>query len=201
MAAVVTAQEAFDALIREHIAPALKARGFRRTRSTFHRPVGANWEVVNVQRSQFSDAGHIKLTVNVAVGIDRLRDGVLDWADGKRPPDHKCHLRARLGQLVTGQDVWWDLRPDTDLGELGESLLEAIEHHGLPWLEARSDDVQLRDTYLADLRAVPWWELRPLQQLVQQLGPLQAITAVADELQRRQEGPDDRLRSRRVACR
>jgi hypothetical protein len=181
----MTAQESFDALIRAHVAPALKMRGFRRTRSTFHRAVGANWEVVNVQRSQFSDAQHIKLTVNLAVGLDRLRGGGRDWADGKRPPDYKCHLRVRLGQLLTDEDVWWDLRPDTDLDVLGETLREAIERYGLLWLHARSDDELLRDTYLADLPAVPSWELRPLHQLVQQLGPPEAVTVVAAEICRR----------------
>jgi hypothetical protein len=182
----VTAQETFDALIREHVAPALKEHGFRRTRSTFHRAVGANWQVVNVQRSQFSDAGDIKLTVNLAVGLDRLRGGERNWGDGKRPPDYKCHLRVRLGQLLTGDDVWWDLRPDTDLDQLGELLTDAIERDGFPWLEARSVDERLRDTYLADLPGVPSWEIHPLRELVAQLGPPHAVAAVADELRRRE---------------
>jgi len=53
----VTAQEAFDALVRDHIASPLKALGFKRTRATFHRPVERNWEVINLQRSQFSSRG------------------------------------------------------------------------------------------------------------------------------------------------
>jgi hypothetical protein len=45
---------------------------------------------------------------------------------------------------------------------------------------------RLRDTYLADLAAVPSWELHPLHPLVEQLGPPAAVTVVVDEPRRRE---------------
>ena len=182
----MTAQEAFAAMVREHIAPALEREGFTRTGdSIFHREVGRNWELVNVQPSELLIADHVKVTVNLAVAIDRLRTGSLDWEDGERPGDHECHFTRRLGHLLTGRDSWWDVRPDTDIAALGETICEAICRYGLPWLEARSDDERLRNTCLADLSAVPWWELRPLRELVGQLGPDEARSALDAELRRR----------------
>jgi hypothetical protein len=77
----------------------LKGAGFKRTRSTFHRQSGPNWEVVNLQRSQFSDREDVKVAINLGVGFELLRDGMPGWKAGKRPPEHQCHLRTRLGQL------------------------------------------------------------------------------------------------------
>ncbi len=88
------------------MAPALLAVGFARTRSTFHRAVVPNWEVVNLQRSRSSDRARGRLTANLGVGLDVLRGGLLDWPDGKRPAESACHFRTRIGTLLTGNDQW-----------------------------------------------------------------------------------------------
>ncbi len=181
----MTAQEALAELLQEHIVPTLAAEGFERTDETFHRPVQRNWEVIALEHPRAVDGDHIKLGANLAVGIDRLRGTGHDWPDGARPAISECHFCGWLGRLLTGRDVWWDLRPDTDVAMLGETLSEAIRRYGLPWLEARSNDERLRNTYLAELDSVAWWELRPLRELVEQLGPNEARKALAAELRRR----------------
>ncbi len=181
------AQEAFAALLCEYIAPALAAEGFERDDETFHRPVERNWEVIGLEHSPVCDSDHLKLGAQLAVGIDRLRTMGHGWAEGSRPAGSECHFEVGLGELLTGRDVWWDLRPDTDLDMLGETLTEAIRRYGLPWLEARSSDERLRNTYLAELDSVAWWELRPLRELVEQLGPNEAREALDAELRRRAE--------------
>ena len=183
----MTAQEAFAALLREHIAPALAAEGFERDDETFRRPVERNWEVIGLEHNQVCASDHVKLSAQLAVGIHRLRRMGHGWAEGSRPAGSECHFAVGLGQLLTGRDVWWDLRPDTDLDMLGETLTEAIRRYGLPWLEARSSDERLRNTYLAELDSVAWWELRPLRALVEQLGPNEARQALDAELRRRAE--------------
>ena len=181
----MTAQEAFAALLRGHIAPALGAEGFERDDETFRRAVGRNWEVIGLEHSQVCDSDHIKLDVQLAVGIHRLRGRGHGWAEGSRPAGSDCHFGVALGQVLIGSDVWWDVRPNTDVDMLGETLIEAIRRYGLPWLEARSSDERLRNTYLAELDSVAWWELRPLRELVEQLGPNEAREALDAELRRR----------------
>ena len=181
----MTAQESFAALLDEHIAPALALEGFERTGDTFHRAVERNWEVIVLEHTEVWENDQIKLSANVAVGINRLRGVGQDWADGTRPSGSRCHFAVGLGQLLTGGDVWWDVRPETDLAMLGESLNEALCRYALPWLEARSSDERLRNTYLAELDSMAWWELRPLRELVEQLGPAEAREALDAELRRR----------------
>jgi hypothetical protein len=139
----VRAQEAFDALVRAGVGPFLKERGFRRTRFNFHRQVSGNWQVVNLQKSAFSDAQDVRFTVNLGVALERLRGGVFDWPDGKRPPESRCHLRERLGFVMSGRDVWWTVSPDTDVVALAETITLGLERYGVPWLEERSSDEAL----------------------------------------------------------
>lgn len=179
------AQQAYAAMVSQYVAPVLEAEGFERTDDLFHRAVGRNWEVIHLSRGQVRGADHLKLSATLAVGIDRLRGRGYNWPKGARPSELDCHFTVEIGQLLTGGSVWWDLRPDTDLAELAETLLEAICRYGLPWLEARSTDEGLRNTCIANLRSVPWWELRPIRELVRQLGPDEARQALAAELRRR----------------
>ena len=179
------AQEALATLLREYIIPTLAVEGFECADETFHRPVGRNWEVIALEHNRVGTSDHIKLGADLAVGIDRLRGVGQDWADGARPGRAECHFGVGLGRLLTGRDVWWDLWPGSDVAMLGETLIEAIRRYGLPWLEARSSDERLRNTYLADLDSVAWWELRPLRSLVDQLGPSEAREALDAELRRR----------------
>lgn len=178
-------QQAFAAMVSEYVAPALEAEGFERTDDLFHRAVGRNWEVIHLVRGRVSGNDHMKLSATLAVGIDRLRRRGGNWAKGARPSELECHFTVEIGQLLTGGNVWWDLRPDTDLSALAETLLEAICRYGIPWLEARSTDEGLRNTCLANIASMPWWELRPLRELVSQLGPDEARHALDTELRRR----------------
>ena len=168
---LMTAQDAFDELLREHIWPFLKERGFKRSKSTFHRPADQNWQVVNFQKSVYSDRDAVRFTVNLAVGIGRLRRGVYDWPNGKRPAEARCHLRERLGPLLAGRDVWWDVARDAELERLGDALIAALERYGLPWLEAHATDEAIVGLLRDDARLreeIPhhlYWYARLMEEL------------------------------------
>jgi hypothetical protein len=132
-------------VVRDGVWPFLKERGFKRTKASFHRPVEDNWEVVNLQKSAYSDRESVTFTVNLAVGLGRLREGARDWADGKRPAENRCHLRERLGLMLTGDDVWWTVDEATDHRALADTINTALERYGLPWLAARSSDKAIAD--------------------------------------------------------
>jgi hypothetical protein len=102
-----------------------------------------NWEVVNVQKSFMSDAAEVHFTINLAVGVGALRDGNLDWPDGRRPAVSACHFRERIGILASGVDTWWTVGPETEHAPLGRTLVEALEAYGLPWLAQHSGEAAL----------------------------------------------------------
>jgi len=52
-------------------------------------------------------------------------------------------LLAASRPPLIGRDTWWDVGSNTDLDELGEVVVAAIETAALPWLEERSDETRL----------------------------------------------------------
>jgi hypothetical protein len=141
----VRAQDAYDEMVREFIWPRVRVRGFKRSGNTFHRPDGANWQVINLQKIVSSSADEIRFTINVAVAFDRLREGVHDWPQGKRPRESRCHLRERMGGLLGSADTWWRLTPDSNIVALADTVSTALETYALPWLDAHSDEERLVD--------------------------------------------------------
>jgi len=184
---VSSAQEAFESLVRDHVWPTLREHGFKRSKATFHRRHGPNWQVVNLQKSEYSSRDMVSFTVNLAIGIAALREGPLSWPDGRRPAESRCHVRERLGSLLTGEDVWWSVAADGDVERTSEAIRIALETYGLPWLDAHADDERLaamaRDP--AALRTTSAWVLHPMARLVRKRGDERAAEAVEQELARR----------------
>jgi hypothetical protein len=119
----VTAQETFEAFVTDQIWPFLKEREFKRSKGTFHRAVGDDWEIINLQKSAYSDSDEVRFTINLAVAYKSLTEGGRGWPKGKRPPAHQTGIRQRLG-------------PDTEA--LADAVRMALERDALPWLEERS---------------------------------------------------------------
>jgi uncharacterized protein DUF4304 len=184
----VRAQDAFDELVAERVWPFLAERGFMRTRATFHRRVGVNWQVINVQKRRSSDAGHVAFTINIAVALDRLRTGTYDWAAGRRPAEFRCHLRERIGYLLREEDTWWQVTADSNVVALGETITTILALYGLPWLDARSSDEALvalvRDAEALRVEGGPE-RLRWLARLMDLLGEHDARRAIERESARR----------------
>lgn len=181
------AQELFEEMVSGFVWPGLKQLGFKRRRGNFHRPVGANWEVINLQRSYWSETGHVAFTVNLGVAWECVRETVRgsEWKAGTRPSVYDCHFHERLGFLFAGRDVWWDINAGTDVAVLAEAVAQAIERYGLPWLDERSDEFNFRDRSLADLSVRPNHDLLVLKRLVEQVGPPSALQALEKERNRR----------------
>jgi hypothetical protein len=182
------AQEAFDELVLEGVWPFLEQRGFMRSKYTFHRRRGVNWQVVNLQKSSHSDASTVRFAANLGVALERLRTGAYDWAPGRRPAEFRCHLRVRAGQLLSERDTWWEVGPDSNLDALAETVTLVLDLYAIPWLDERSTDDGLvalaRDPEALRSDQGPD-SLRWLSKLMSQLGELDAQRLVDAESARR----------------
>ena len=108
----------------------LRPLGYARQNAVWNRKSGHFVEVIDLQVSKAGDAA----TVN---------SGVLDtevylklW--GSEPPNFveepACTVRARVGELVHGKDVWWQLNDDG----IGEVIAGATADYVLPFVKRMS---------------------------------------------------------------
>lgn len=109
--------------VESQLAPGLKALGFKKQARTWTREGTDVFQVVNVQKSQFGE----QLYVNVAVYLKAL-------GPETAPPEHRCHIRARL-ERIAPESLFEDIRTlDASLSPR-PGLLKAVFEHAIPWLE------------------------------------------------------------------
>lgn len=133
---VGVAQDLFDEMVSAIVWPHLKARGFKRMKGNFHRPIGANWQVVNLQRSYYSESEHVSFTVNFGVVWERVRESVrwsrwkaerapLSRAESRRAPcdptsrSHRLEAARRADGATRGsRDTRGRVEPATPRGQI-----------------------------------------------------------------------------------
>ena len=130
-----------DALIRDAIAPALQAAGFRKQGRTFRRTAGDAIHVVSVQGSKWNTGAEGKLTVNLGVYFPAAA-ALLERSNevSESPSEADCLVRQRIGLLMpAGQDHWWAIDKATNLVSLGGEIAAAWAQYGAPWFDTIPD--------------------------------------------------------------
>jgi hypothetical protein len=134
------AQRVLDQVIAGSFTPILRPLGFKKTGHNFRRALAQCTQVVSVQASVWSSAKELRFTVNMGVFYPEVL--ALEPFDGWKPspsgpPEHKCHLRARIGQLMPGgEDKWWTIYAGDDAESVANELRSVLKAYGLPWLKA-----------------------------------------------------------------
>lgn len=139
----MTGQEAFSAMVRDVLAPALRAAGFRGSGQRFVLPDPALWLVVGIQKSRWNDAADVGFTVNLTAA-DRAA-----WSTARAsapwlpeaPSGNAVHpvgRTIRIGAVLPSrQDRWWTVRGGVDPTRVGEEVAAAILGPGLAWLRSQ----------------------------------------------------------------
>ena len=139
----MSAQDDFQFVVGDVIAPYLKERGFRRTKSTFRRRAQEGWQIINLQKDKWSREDHVRFTVNLGVALDALTDDPSPRASRGWPMEYDCHFRHRLAGK-SGREVWESLGRWRDRkSRTARRIVEDLEAHGLPWLELHADPERL----------------------------------------------------------
>jgi hypothetical protein len=151
-----TAQETFDTLLRDYVAPPLRERGFRRKGSTFGLRGNAVWGVINFQKDRWSNRDEVSFTVNVSVRSDFLGEqdirGLSVPVSGRTiPAEMDCDIRRRIGFLIPGhRDTWWKLSAGVLNQEVISQVHQAIIEHAVPWLRDRRSDEAILEHHQTD---------------------------------------------------
>lgn len=109
--------------VEAQLSPGLKASGFKKKARTWTRETPDAFQVVNLQKSQFSE----QVYVNVAVYLKAL-------GDETSPPEHRCHIRARL-ERIAPESLSAEIRSLNAALPMSASLLSALLELAVSWLE------------------------------------------------------------------
>ena len=179
------ASELFKRLVGGRAAVVLKEQGFRRRSQNFRLHQGANWGVVNFQKSTTSTRERILFTANLGVRCGRLATFFESATAYWEPLAWDCHWRKRIGEfLEEPQDKWWVIDGQTPLESIEAEVTDVLTI-AIPVLRRYLDDRELRDLWLSrgssGLTEMKRQEY--LCVLLKELGPIELLEPALQELE------------------
>jgi hypothetical protein len=167
----------FKDVLAQAVTPRLKAAGFRKADTNYHRRRGATVQVVNIQISHGSSWSEKSFYVNAGIAFDAVCQlaglPVLD-----RPKEYECDgrgTRDRLEGLIDCGPGDWVLRGGEPAEGIAVRLGECID-----WLRAELDRIDGPAAY----RAHPWFDrFRPKPENAQVLYVLGDLDGAWAEVQ------------------
>lgn len=127
-----------DQVIAIQFAKTLKQEGFRRRYRTWLRVNEQVIDVVNVEAS-FANTrkqGNFRIKLGVYLPAAQTAPGLT--GNINRLKVTQCNIQTKLGILMSGSDLWWQVSGDADLTEISEEVVKAWRAFGQAWLEQRN---------------------------------------------------------------
>ncbi|WP_250447987.1 DUF4304 domain-containing protein [Actinotalea sp. C106] len=147
----MTALDDARALMRDHLAPSLRAQGWRGSAGSWLRTHPTQWVTLGWQKDKYSDPASVLFTGNLAVISKDVWDAE-NVPRGRRAAKPAASTswglgwEQRLGALIPGTDGdrWWVVHPGCDLTVVASEVLEALSRYGLPALERALAEAEAR---------------------------------------------------------
>jgi len=147
-----TAQDTFKRMIREEVAPALRALGFKGSGQSYTLPSDTHWALLGFQRSKWSNSTKVEFIMNLSV----VSKAVWDEARVEFPyyPERPA-ANERYGRFdderfwyerIGRGEEWWSLLPGSTTTALSGEVVAAVRDIGLPTMQEqiRAADSQSR---------------------------------------------------------
>ena len=147
MAIMRRAQDAYLVLLRDHVAPKLRALGFRGSRGAYTLPHPEYWVRIGIQSSAWNTGDHVDFTLNVTAIPKAGGRGSVELSQGiseVQPQANAIHTapalgdnpdfwQSRIGPLLPAKtDRWWTLRHDSDVDAVAAQVMNAVREGALP---------------------------------------------------------------------
>jgi Domain of unknown function (DUF4304) len=142
--AMTTAPEMYRVLLRDRVAPALRAMGFKGSGRLYKLDDGQCFARLGFQASRYNTLGEVRFAINLCVV------GRRSWAEARERADHLPEVpqvgvyygtyaepgfSARLGNLFPDPvDHWWTIRREEPAEAVAEEVIAAVRDYGLPAL-------------------------------------------------------------------
>jgi hypothetical protein len=119
----------------------LKPLGFARHKATWNRKSDSFVDVIDVQTSKAGDT----ITINAGVFHPDVHRKCWATEPAAVVEEPSCIVRARVGQLLNGKDLWWRL----DDARILDDVVEKLNAHVLPFLE-RMHSLEAMEQFLTN---------------------------------------------------
>lgn len=131
----------FNSIIKETLAPLFKKNNFKKSGLTWNKKNNEITQVINIQKSKYSDAELVDFTFNLGVFSAVAFEIIWENSAPKVAKEENCLLRTRIGPVIqndfsgTAKDQWWRIENSTNVDNLARELLDVTENVAMTFLD------------------------------------------------------------------
>ncbi|KIQ20888.1 hypothetical protein RT99_12780 [Flavobacterium sp. MEB061] len=140
----------FDEILKNLVFPFFKELGFRKKDNGFNKKTSEIIQFVNIQKSRWNHQDNVSFTFNIGFFVAEMY--IEDW--GKEIPkfirEYDCQINFRLGQIVKGNDYWYELNNKIEKVDLEIEIDKHLKDYLKPIIEKNTDLNSLKQLILND---------------------------------------------------
>ncbi len=130
--------------------PFFKELEFKKNGNVFNKKTDELTQVVNIQKSRWNHQDNVSFTFNIGFFVAKIYTENGNNEVPKFIREYDCQIRIRLGQVVKGNDYWYELNNNIKKESLQMEIHSHLNNYLKPFLETNTDLISLKDLILND---------------------------------------------------
>ena len=143
-------QSEFDEILNNLVFPFFKELGFKKNGNGFNKKTKELIQVVNIQKSKWNNQSDLQFTFNIGFFNAEIYSEFYKNEIPKFIREYDCQIKFRLGQVVKGNDYWYELNKKTEKANLEIEIYNHLKNNLKPILEKNIDLNSLKELILKD---------------------------------------------------
>ena len=139
-------QAEFNEILNNLVFPFFKELGFKKNGHGFNKKTKELIQVVNIQKSKWNNQESLQFTFNIGFFSYELSEIVAP----KFLREYDCQIRFRLGQIVKGNDYWYELNKKMEKVNLEIEIYNHLKNNLKPIIEKNTDLNSLKNLFIND---------------------------------------------------
>lgn len=140
----------FNEILKNIVYPFFKELEFRKNGNGFNKNISELTQVVNIQKSRWNHQDNVSFTFNIGFFATEIYTENGNNEIPKFIREYDCQISTRLGQLVKGNDYWYELHKNTTKENLEMEIHSHLNDYLRPFLEKNIVLISLKDLILND---------------------------------------------------
>ena len=132
------AQERFNNVIKEGIAPVLKNNNFKKKGLNFYKDLGNIGHAIKIQKDKNNSKDEIRFTINIGIFSKPYWFAEYNYDDKTShpifPQESISIIRKRIGDVKYGRDYWYELESQRIERKVTSECVSDCEKYILPYL-------------------------------------------------------------------
>jgi hypothetical protein len=134
------AQEKFNNVVKEGIAPILKKNNFKKKGLNFYKTLGDIGHAIKIQKDKWNSKDEVRFTINIGIFSKPYWFAEYNYDNEVShptfPQEHISIIRKRIGDIKYGYDYWYEVESQIIERKVISECVVDCEKYILPYLNS-----------------------------------------------------------------